>query len=101
MRRRATGTSELRAQYTEHVRGLAAILGPIPGNAFAEELARLEAGRPVVVRGWAIGVRPYEGDYCLEADGSVTPVQPVYVDPDAPIPTVRHYRRPDGAMVAR
>lgn len=74
MRRRASGASELRAAYTEHVRMLASILGAIEGNAFAEELAVLEAGGPVVVPGWALDGYPNSGTFLLLSSGKVETV---------------------------
>jgi hypothetical protein len=62
-------------------------------------MARLEAGEPVVVQGWQVGMAQDSGSYVLEGDGRVVAVEPVYVDPDAPVRTVVNYRRPDGSLV--
>jgi hypothetical protein len=71
---------------------------PVPWTA---ELARLEAGEPVIVsHGYQIDLDTQSGPYCLEADGTVTEVESVYADSDAKTLTVTGYRRPDGSMVS-
>lgn len=51
-----------------------------------------------MAQGWEFGYHDYE-HYCLESDGRVTPVEPVYVDPDAKPRHVNDCRRPDGSLV--
>jgi hypothetical protein len=41
---------------------------------------------------------PYSGPWCLEPDGSVVAVEPVY-DPNAAMTTVIGYRRLDGSPI--
>jgi hypothetical protein len=72
---------------------------PDGGGAALARLARLEAGEPVVVAGWKVGMAQDSEPYALEGDGRVVPVEPVYADPDAPMRTVANYRRPDGSVV--
>ena len=73
-----------------------------PGRFYRDggcELARVEAGVPVVVPGWKVDLLPAFDVFCLEADGGVTAVEVVWLDPTAPVRMVAGYRRPDGSMV--
>jgi len=81
----------------EHLYG-----GPEFGCPFAAQITALKAGNPVVVRnGYEIDLLPpYSGPFCLEPDGTITPVEPVYRDPDVPLRTVIDHRRPDGTVVS-
>ncbi len=74
-------------------------LDPALPSSARRHLARLEAGEAMVTRGSDIDVTPPNADFCLESDGTVTPVEAVYVDPAAAVRTVLNYRRPDGTMV--
>jgi len=71
------------------------------GDPFGPQLALVKAGAPVIVgNGYEIDLLPpYSGPFCLEPDGTITPVEPVYRDPDAALRTTVGYRRPDGSMV--
>lgn len=68
---------------------------------FLARLEALEAGRPVVVQhGYEIDLLPpFSGPFVLEPDGTLSPCEPVYADPSAPVRTVTGYRRPDGSPV--
>lgn len=98
LRARAS-SSGVRERYTEVVREFAERYGRIEGCSFPVVLAQLEAGAPVVVQGWQINTRPLYDDFCIEPDGTVTPVEAVFVDTDAPVRSVVNYRRPDGSLV--
>jgi len=100
VRRRGRGGG-IRAEYLaelermEHLYG-----GPAFGYPFAAQIAALKAGKPVIVpHGYEIDLPPDSGPVCLEPDGTITPVEPVYRDPDAAMPTVVGHRRPDGSLV--
>ncbi len=83
----------------EHLYG-----GPMFGQPFAAQIAALKAaGKPVIVgNGYEIDLLPlYSGPFCLEPDGTIAAVEPVYRDPNAAIPTVVGYRRRDGSLVVR
>lgn len=69
------------------------------GEAWQAQVDDLDAGRPIVVRGWEINASPRYSNYCVESDGTVTPVEAVFVDTDAPVRSVVNYRRPDGSLV--
>jgi len=60
-----------------------------------------KVGNPVVVRnGYEFDLLPpYSGPLCLEPDGTIAAVEPVYRDPNAAMPTVVGHRRPDGSLV--
>lgn len=71
-----------------------------PGRFYRDgevEMARVDAGGPVVVAGWKVGLLPAFDVFCLEAAGSVIPVEVVWQA--APVPMVAGFRRPDGSMV--
>jgi hypothetical protein len=94
------GDRERRQEFSEKTRFLAERFGHLgPECPWPARLVQLEAGRPVIVAGWQVGRAQDSGFYCLEADGSLVPVAPVYVDPDADPKTVANYRRPDGSLV--
>jgi hypothetical protein len=73
---------------------------PNAERIFTRLAEAVDAGDPVVVRhGYEIDLLPpYSGPWCVEPDGSLTAVEPVY-DPNAAMATVTGYRRPDGSMV--
>jgi len=102
--RRRPSPTDAREIYAGHLRTTARyqdMLGydpALPGYA-GRTLARLEAGEAMVTRGSDIDATPHDADFCLESDGTVTPVSAVYVDPAAAVRTVLNYRRPDGTMV--
>ncbi len=74
--------------------------GPKFGYPFAPQITALKAGKPLVVaHGYEIDLPPDSGPFCLEPGGTITPVEPVYRDPDAPSRTVIGHRRPDRTMV--
>ncbi len=100
MRRRNAGTA--RATYLKWLQDLEALYGGDRfGHSWAAEIAAGQAGAPVIVgNGYEIDLLPpYSGPFCLEPDGTITPVEPVYRDPDAALRTTVGYRRPDGSMV--
>ncbi len=102
MRRRGRGGG-IRAEYLAELERLEHLYGgPEFGHPFAAQITALKAGSPVVVRnGYEIDLLPpYSGPLCLEPDGTITPVEPVYRDPDAPLRTVIDHRRPDGTVVS-
>jgi hypothetical protein len=68
-------------------------------HPYRRQLRQLEGGEPVVAQGWKFGYGNDWAHYCLEPDGRVTPVQPVYVDPDAKPLHIKDYRRADGSLV--
>ena len=101
-RARSAAGPEVRERYAAGVRYLEGLHADLDDgeNRFTAELARIEAGESVIVQhGWQIDLAPDSGPFCLEPDGKVRPVEAVYVDPDAEIGTVSHYRRPDGTVV--
>lgn len=49
---------------------------PDGGAAALARLARLEAGEPVRVAGWQVGVADDKRTFTLEADGALTPIEP-------------------------
>jgi len=101
VRRRGRGGG-IRAEYLVELERLEHLYGgPEFGYPFAAQIAALKAGKPVVVgNGYEIDfLPPYSGPFCLEADGTITAVEPVYRDPDAAVRTTVGYRRPDGTMV--
>ncbi len=63
--------------------------GPEFGHPFAAQITALKAGKPVVVRnGYEIDLLPpYSGPFCLEPDGTIAAVEPVYRDLDAALRT--------------
>jgi hypothetical protein len=69
------------------------------GAAAIARLARLEAGEPAIVGGSQVGLGSDSNTYVLEGDGSLVPVEAVYVDPDAHPKTVANWQRPDGSLV--
>ncbi len=100
MRRRGTGGG-IRAEYLAELERLEHLYGgPAFGHPFAAQITALKAGKPVVVRnGYEIDLLPpYSGPFCLEPDGTITPVTDV-LDPNAAMPTVIGHRRPDRTMV--
>ncbi len=101
MRRRGTGGG-IRAEYVAELERLERLYGgPEFGQPFAAQIAALKAGKPVIVpHGYEIDLPPDSGPVCLEPDGTITPVEPVYRDPDAPLRTVIDHRRPDGTVVS-
>jgi len=100
VRRRGRGGG-IRAEYLVELERLERLYGgPAFGYPFAAQIAALKAGKPVIVpHGYEIDLPPDSGPVCLEPDGTITPVEPVYRDPDAPLRTVIGHRRPDGKMV--
>ncbi len=101
MRRRGAG-GDIRAKYLAELERLENHYGgPTLGEPFAAQIIALKAGKPVIVgNGYEIDLLPpYSGPFCLEPDGTVTAVEPVYHDPNAPRHTVVGYRRPDGTVV--
>lgn len=95
------GDAERRERFTERLRGWAERWGlHMEPQGYPARLARLEAGEPVVVRGWELveGL-PSDEDYVLEPDRALVPVEAIYVDPSAPVLTELNYRRPDGTLV--
>ena len=101
MRRRGTGGG-IRAEYLAELERLEHLYGgPAFGHPFAAQITALKVGNPVIVRnGYEIDLLPpYSGPFCLEPDGTITAVEPVYRDPNAPLRTVIDHRRPDGTMV--
>lgn len=95
MKRRETGGADTRAEYAAKLQGLVdRFAGMMSG-----QLARVQRGEAVVVEGWWIDFQPMFDDFCIEADGAVTPVTAVFVDPDASPRTTSNYRRPDGSLV--
>ncbi len=101
MRRRGTGGG-IRAEYVAELERLEHLYGgPAFGQPFAAQITALKAGKPVIVpHGYEIDLPPDSGPFCLEPDGTITPVEPVYRDPDAPMRTVIDHRRPDGTVVS-
>jgi len=103
VRRRGRGGG-IRAEYLVELERLEHLYGgPAFGYPFAAQIAALKAGKPVIVRnGYEIDLLPpYSGPFCLEPDGTIAAVEPVYRDPNAAIPTVVGYRRRDGSLVVR
>jgi len=103
VRRRGRGGG-IRAEYLAELERLEHLYGgPEFGHPFAAQITALKAGRPVIVQnGYEIDLLPpYSGPFCLEPDGTITAVEPVYRDPNAAIPTVVGHRRPDGSLVVR
>ncbi len=101
MRRRGTGGG-IRAEYLVELERLEHLYGgPAFGQPFAAQITALKAGKPVVVQnGYEIDLLPpYSGPFCLEPDGTITAVEPVYRDPGAALRTTVNYRRPDGTVV--
>ncbi len=101
MRRRGRGGS-IRAEYLVEMERLEHLYGgPKFGHPFAAQITALKAGKPVIVgNGYEIDLLPpYSGPFCLESDGTITAVEPVYRDPNAPLRTVIGHRRPDGSLV--
>jgi len=94
-------STEARAAFREHHQRLADhFTDSALSSVFAATVARLDAGEPIVIRGWQLG-QGYGldySDYCLEADGRVTPVEPVFAK-TAKVRTVANYVRPDGSLV--
>ncbi len=101
MRRRNAGTA--RATYLKWLQDLEALYGGDRfGHSWAAEITAVQAGEPIIVEhGYEIDLPPNTGPFCLEPDGTITPVEPVYRDPDAPLRTVIGHRRPDRTMVQR
>jgi len=101
VRRRGTGGG-IRAEYVAELERLEHLYGgPAFGQPFAAQITALKAGKPVIVpHGYEIDLPPDSGPFCLEPDGTITPVEPVYRDPDAPMRTVIDHRRPDGTVVS-
>jgi len=101
VRRRGRGGG-IRAEYLAELERLEHLYGgPKFGQPFAAQIAALKAGKPVIVpHGYEIDLPPDSGPVCLEPDGTITPVEPVYRDPDAPLRTVIDHRRPDGTVVS-
>ena len=96
--RRAGDDRNAYQRLVEDDRGFAARYGELWPR---HRLDRLEAGLPVVVQGWEIDLRA-EGrwePHLVESDGTVTLVEPVYLDPDVKYRTVCGYRWPDGTRV--
>ncbi len=103
MRRRGRGGG-IRAEYLAELERLEHLYGgPEFGHPFAAQITALKAGKPVIVRnGYEVDLLPpYSGPFCLEADGTVTAVVPIYQDPTAAVRTAVGYRRPDGSVVGR
>ncbi len=100
MRRRGRGGG-IRAEYLAELERLEHLYGgPEFGHPFAAQITALKAGKPVIVpHGYEIDLPPDSGPFCLEPDGTITPVEPVYRDPDAALRTTVGYRRPDGSLV--
>ncbi len=99
MRRRGRGGG-VRARYLTELEHLAKMCGAEFGDPFGPQLALVKAGAPVLVpHGYEIDLPPDSGPFCLEPDGTITAVEPVYRDPDAPLRTVIGHRRPDGTLV--
>jgi hypothetical protein len=109
--------ADRREQYMEAQRRMTALrvrLSSTPGTVFPDDglrravpdggaaaiatLARLEAGGPAIVSGSQVGLGDDE-TYCLEGDGSLVPVEEIYVDPDAHPKHILNYRRPDGSLL--
>lgn len=103
MRRRTRDAStERREKYLERVRGWTERWGQNGAGGLAAQLARLEAGEPVVVQGWEfVEGPPIESweDYVLEPDGALVPVEAIHEDESAKVKTVVNYQRPDGSLV--
>jgi len=101
VRRRGRGGG-IRAEYLVELERLEHLYGgPKFGYPFAAQITALKAGEPVIVpHGYEIDLPPDSGPFCLEPDGTITPVEPVYRDPDVPLPTVIDHRRPDGTVVS-
>ena len=99
MRRR--NASAARATYLEWLQLLERLYGEGRfGHSWAAEIAAIQAGEPIIVEhGYEIELPPNTGPFCLEPDGTITPVEPVYRDPNAPRRTVIGHRRPDGTLV--
>jgi hypothetical protein len=89
-----------RKNYADHLHVLDHLFeGTEMEHPYRKELRQLEADEPVVVQGWQFGHGADWSHYCLEPDGRITPVEPLYVDPDARPLHVKDYRRPDGSLV--
>jgi hypothetical protein len=99
--RRRIVDKDARENYAELLHRLDHLLLSEASNVppYRGTLRQLEAGEPVVAQGWEFGYGNDWSPYCLESDGRVTPVEPVYVDPDARPLHVKDYRRPDGSRV--
>lgn len=102
MRRRAHG-SHVRDEYAARVRDMLRVTEQIGDDRRADQcradLAALAAGEPVVVgHAWQAGGRG-DGTVCLEPDGTVTALEPVYANPEATPRTAIGYLRPDGTAV--
>jgi len=99
VRRRGKGGG-IRAEYLAELERLEHLYGgPKFGHPFAAQITALKAGEPVIVpHGYEIDLPPDSGPFCLEPDGTITPVTDV-LDPNAAMPTVIGRRRPDGTMV--
>jgi len=100
VRRRGRGGG-IRAEYLAELERLEHLYGgPAFGYPFAAQITALKAGKPVIVQnGYEIDLLPpYSGPFCLEPDGAITAVTGV-LDPNAAMPTVVGYHRPDGSLV--
>lgn len=88
----------VRAAYVEEMRGLVDRYGHIEGCPWPAELVKLQAGEPMVRQGWHFDLRPPYDNFLLDTDDSVTPVEPVYDDPEARSKRIVAWQRPDGSI---
>lgn len=104
MARRRQVRADRRESYRAVIQGHEDRYGEHLDHPWRPELDRLDAGLPVIVSAYLVDHPGFgEGNFeqvCLEPDGSVTPIEPVYADPDAFPRTVVGYRRPDGSLVS-
>jgi len=98
---RRRNASAARATYLKWLQLLERLYGEGRfGHSWAAEITAVQAGELIIIEhGYEIDLPPNTGPFCLEPDGTITAVEPVYCDPDAPLRTVIGQRRPDGTMV--
>jgi len=95
-RRRTAVTTDLRSYYLE--RTLASYRYKWQPQTLDSHLADVREGKPFIVQGWKVNLKPPYADFVIEANGKAVELEVIRHD----VGGVEHkvWRRPDGSLVA-